>query len=196
MVENSFSFWKNLGLAIVFFTITPVAIGASLFSLISLPPKPAETKPSMTGVRVFTSLPSDFPSISGLAYASDGRVEIIRQYLKEYRSPLWPYAETIVSYADQYKIDFRLTTAIAQQESNLCKTIPPGTFNCWGWGIHSQGTLGFSSFEEGIKTVTMGLATSYFNQGYDTPEKIMTKYAPASNGSWAEGVTQFLSEME
>ena len=150
----------------------------------------------MTGVRVFTSLPSDFPSISGLAYASDGRVEIIRQYLKEYRSPLWPYAETIVSYADQYKIDFRLTTAIAQQESNLCKTIPPGTFNCWGWGIHSRGTLGFASYEEAIDAVVKGLAKNYFGEGLTTPEAIMGIYTPLSDGSWARGVQQFIDQMK
>lgn len=195
-MESSFSFWKNLILAIVFFTITPIAIAASLFSLVSLPRKSVEGKPAVAGVRVFASLPADFPSISGSAYPADSRVEIIRQYLKKYHSPLWPYAEIIVASADQYKIDFRLTTAIAQQESNLCKVSPVGTFNCWGWGIHSQGTLGFSSYEEGIKTVTMGLYTSYFSLGLDTPEKIMTKYTPLSNGSWALGVNQFLAEME
>lgn len=195
-MENSFSFWKNLGLAIVFFTITPIAITASLFSLVSLTPKPVGNQPSVAGARVFASLPSDFPSISGLVSASDGRVEIIRQYLGKYHSPLWPYAEVIVASADQYQIDFRLTTAIAQQESNLCKTMPPGSFNCWGWGIHREGTLGFSSFEEGIKAVSLGLATNYVGQGLDTPEKIMTKYTPLSNGSWAEAVSQFLSEME
>lgn len=183
-------------MTVIFFTIAPLTIAASLFSLISLPSKPAEIKPSVAGVKVFASLPSDFPSVSGSALATDGRVEIIRQYLKKYNSPLRPYAETIVSSADQFKIDFRLTTAIAQQESNLCKVAPPGSFNCWGWGIHSKGTLGFSSYEEGIKTVTMGLATKYISQGYDTPEKIMAKYTPLSNGSWAYGVSQFLAEME
>ena len=195
-MESSFSFWKNLVLAIVFFTITPIAIAASLFSLVSLPRQPSLSKPSGSGTKIFASLPADYPTISGLASAADGRVEIIRQYLTKYRSPLSPYAETIVKMADQYKIDFRLTTAIAQQESNLCKTMPPGTFNCWGWGVHRQGTLGFASFEEGVKTVTMGLATSYYSRGLNTPEKIMTKYTPTSNGSWAAGVNQFLAEME
>jgi hypothetical protein len=89
-----------------------------------------------------------------------------------------------------------LTTAIAQQESNLCKNYPDGTYNCWGWGIHSQGTLGFSSFTEGIELVTKGLKENYIDKGYLTPETIMTKYTPLSNGSWANGVSKFLSEME
>ena len=107
-----------------------------------------------------------------------------------------PYADYIVKTADEFNIDYRLTTAIAQQESNLCKVIPPKTYNCWGWGIHSEGTLGFSSYEEGIRTVTMGLSQNYMSLGLDTPEKIMSKYTPLSNGSWARGVEEFLLEME
>ena len=106
------------------------------------------------------------------------------------------YADYIVKTADEFNIDYRLTTAIAQQESNLCKLAPPKTFNCWGWGIHSEGTLGFSSYEEGIKAVTMGIAQNYIAKGLDTPEKIMSKYTPLSNGSWARGVEEFLSQME
>lgn len=200
------SFWKNLVLIIVFFTITPVALIISLFSLSAL----SKSKESLTsssqynlvpsiplsGVKVYASLPNDFPSISGTPQASDARPEIIRQYLLKYKSPLSPYAEYIVSAADEYKIDYRLTTAIAQQESNLCKVIPAKTYNCWGWGIHSEGTLGFSSYENGIETVTAGLANEYIQKGYDTVEKIMSKYTPLSNGSWADAVNHFFSEME
>ncbi|KKU47808.1 MAG: hypothetical protein UX67_C0028G0001, partial [Candidatus Woesebacteria bacterium GW2011_GWF2_46_8] len=98
--------------------------------------------------------------------------------------------------ADRYELDYRLTTAIAQQESNLCKIIPPGSNNCWGWGIHSAGTLGFDSFEEGIETVSAGLRKEYLDKGFRTVEEIMSKYTPLSNGSWATGVTKFMSEME
>ncbi len=153
-------------------------------------------KISVFGARIYASLPTAFTSISGEAQASDARTEIIRQYLLRYKSPMAPYADYIVKTADEFNIDYKLTTAIAQQESNLCKVIPPKTYNCWGWGIHSEGTLGFSSFEEGIKTVTMGLSQNYISLGLDTPLKIMSKYTPLSNGSWAKGVEEFLSEME
>jgi len=83
-----------------------------------------------------------------------------------------------------------------RKESNLCKIIPPETYNCWGWGIHSKGTLGFSSFEEGIETVSQGLKKTTSTKDFRTIEEIMSKYTPLSNGSWAEGVNQFMQEME
>ena len=203
--ENSFSFWKNIILAIVFFSVTPLTLGASLYSLLSFNNNKLESQnlklinrdtTTVLGARIYASLPIDFPSISEKVQSSDARPEIIKNYLLRYKSPLVSFAGYIVQAADEFDIDYRLTTAIAQQESNLCKIIPPNTYNCWGWGIHSEGTLGFSSYEEGIRAVTMGLAQNYIALGLDTPEKIMSKYTPLSNGSWAKGVEQFLNEME
>jgi len=194
---------KNIVLIFFFFTLTPLVLGVSLFSLVSLNKfKPGlETQVTATdinhsGIKLFASLPSEIPTISGTANAADARNEIIKQYLSRYNSPLEPYANLLVTTADKYKIDFRLLTAIAQQESNLCKIIPPDSHNCWGWGIHSKGTLGFSSYEEAIDTVSKGLKEEYIDKGYTTPDQIMSKYTPLSNGSWASGVNTFLTEME
>ena len=205
--EESFSFWKNLVLVVIFFTITPVALGISLFSLFSF--RNTETvhaeitveNPNLielprSGVRVYASLPSTFPSVSGYASSSDARVELVRQYLQRYNSPMEPYAETVVAAADKYELDYRFIVAIAQQESNLCKVIPPGSYNCWGWGIHSRGTLGFSSYSQGIETVPKGLREEYLNKGFRTIEDIAGKYAPPSKEAWTFGVTFFLKEME
>lgn len=202
--KGSFDFWKNLIVVVIFFTITPVVLGISLFSLFSfqrsdnvnLVTRSDRPMFQNSGVRVFASLPSTIPAIGGAPTATDARPELIKQYLEFYNSPLVPYAKFIVETSDKYQIDFRLITAIAQQESNLCKIIPPGSYNCWGWGIHSQGTLGFSSFEAGIETVSEGLKTEYLNKGYATVEEIMSKYTPLSSGSWAYGVNKFLGEME
>ena len=194
-MNDDFSFWKNLFLVVVFFTVTPITLGISLFSLISLKTSDV-VKESFSGARIYASLPTEFPTIGGEVGSTDARSEIIRQYLEFYKSPLLPHAEFLVQTADKYSLDFRLLTAIAQQESNLCKIIPPDSYNCWGWGIHSEGTLGFTSFEEGIETVSKGLREKYLNKGYTTTEEIMSKYTPQSNGSWARGVNQFLAEME
>jgi hypothetical protein len=205
--QDSFLFWKNLILICVFFIATPIALGTSLFSLTALTKteKPQQGLIESTvhlmdkitsGAKVFASLPSSFPSISGEVLATDARAEIIRQYLIKYNSPLKPYANLIVETADKYDLDYRLLVAIAQQESNLCKKIPRGTFNCWGWGIHSKGTLGFNSFEEAIEIVSKGLKEEYLDKGYRTPEEIMAKYTPLSNGSWAFGVNKFMNEMQ
>lgn len=206
--EDSFNFWKNLSLIIIFFVITPVALGTSLFSLISLvKAQDAETAISQqntitisqgeqSGAKVFASLPSSLPSVSGDVGTADARSELIKQYLASYDSPLASYSDELVSAADKYGLDYRLTTAIAQQESNLCKKAPPETYNCWGWGIHSKGTLGFDSYEQGIEEVSKGLKENYLDKGYTTPEEIMSKYTPQSNGSWAFGVNLFMSRLQ
>lgn len=202
--EENFSFWKNTILVFSFFTLTPLVLLVSLFSLFSLTKYNHKEEGEVlginiinpSGVKVFASLPTDLAATSGHVVSSDARKEILKQYLTYYKSPLAPYAEKIVKEADENDLDFRLIVAIAQQESNLCKVIPHGSYNCWGWGIHSKGTLGFSSFEEGIETVSKGLKENYIEKGYKTVEDIMSKYTPLSNGSWANGVNQFLSQME
>ena len=181
---------------VIFFAVTPLTIGISLFSLLSLNKTPVEKAPAFSGIRVYASLPSVFPTVDGTIETGDARPELVREYLNRYGSVLSPLSPLIVEIADRYSLDYRLVTAIAQQESNLCKLIPPGSFNCWGWGIHSQGTLGFSSYEQGIETVSKGLKEEYIDKGFVTIEEIMSKYTPLSNGSWALGVSTFMGEME
>lgn len=203
--EENFSFWKNLFLVVVFFAITPITLGVSLFSLFSLKSSAASqivvpvgnliTSPE-SGVRVYASLPSKVASISDQIGASDARAKIVSQYLNSYNSPLVPFADFIVAAADKYSLDYRLITAIAQQESNLCKVIPPGSYNCWGWGITNVGTLGFTSYQQGIEEVSKGLREDYLNKGYVTVSDIMSKYTPQSNGSWANGVNDFMTQMQ
>lgn len=203
--EEDVGFWKNLFLVAVFFTIAPITIGISIFSLFSLN-KTSETNIAVaasnliaspqSGLKVYASLPTKTASVSDEVGMADARGEIVKQYLQSYNSPLTPYSDYIVQEADLYSLDFRLTTAIAQQESNLCKAIPPDSFNCWGWGIHSKGTLGFSSFEQGIDEVSKGLRQEYLDKGYNSVEDIMSKYTPLSNGSWAVGVNTFMSDMQ
>ncbi len=206
--EETFSFWKNLTLGFVFFALTPLTIGISLFALVSFS-KASDIDTNKetinlsyrrqladSGVKVFAAYPNDLPSFSAEITAGDARAEIVRQYLDYWNSPLTTYAPLIVSTADKYGLDFRLITAIAQQESNLCKIIPPGSYNCWGWGIHSEGTLGFSSFSEGIEEVSKGIKEEYLDKGFKTVDEIMTKYTPLSNGSWALGVKKFMTEMQ
>lgn len=202
--ENRY-FWKNLILVAIFFTVTPITLAISLYSIFSFKSS-AVAKTNLTqdnlivspqsGVRVYASLPNKLPAIEGVVGSSDARPEIIKQYAEYYNSPLSEYADYLVQIADKYSLDYRLLPAIAQQESNLCKIIPPDSYNCWGWGIHSKGSLGFSSYEEGIETVAKGLREEYLNKGYSTIEEIMSKYTPQSNGSWAFGVNQFMASMQ
>lgn len=139
---------------------------------------------------------------SGLQFdakTEDGRIEIVAGFLARYNSPLKPpenYAKVLVETADRYNLDFRLLPAIMMQESNLCKTSDPAIHNCLGFGIHKAGTLAFDSYEEGFDRAARELKERYIDIGLTTPEQIMTKYTPSSNGSWANSVNQWIAEME
>lgn len=183
---------------IIFFTIAPITLGVSMFALVSFSKNETVelTHYPRTGIKVYASLPREFPTVSGSVQAVDARPEIIRNYLDRYNSPLLGLEGYLVAKADEYDMDYRLIPAIGQQESNLCKIIPPETYNCWGWGIHSKGTLGFNSYEEAIDTVMKGIKTQYIDKGLTTPDTIWTKYTPNSpDGAWAKGVNQFMAEM-
>lgn len=131
-----------------------------------------------------------------MVLAGDARPLIIKQYLEKYKSPLLPYADLIFELSQSYSFDYRWIVAIAQQESNLCKKIPKGSYNCWGYGIHANGTLKFDNYELALRSFAEYLKREYFDKGYNTPELIMKKYCPHSNGSWAFGIRQFFEEME
>lgn len=120
--------------------------------------------------------------------AKDSRVEMVRQFFARYDSPLEPYARDVVEAADEFGLDFRLIPAIAMQESTLCKRIPLDSHNCWGFGIYGGKVTRFENYSEAIHTITKTLAVKYKKDGLHTPEEIMQRYTPSSNGSWAQGV--------
>lgn len=202
----SFSFWKKITFITLFFFITPVALITSFLSLSTfdssgkmgqvLSAKSTHLPISRSGVQVYASLPSSFPSISGEVEVGNTKVGLLKSYLDDRGSPLAPFAEDIVGISDKYGLDYRLTTAIAQKESGLCNAIPEGSNNCWGWGIHSKGVLTFNSYVEGVEAVSKGLKENYIDQGYNTVEEIMTKYAHSSSTTWAEGVLNYMSQIE
>lgn len=136
------------------------------------------------------------PLVSSYVKTEDARVAMTEKYLARYNSPLLPYARLIVSLADTYSFDYRYILAIGQQESNLCKKIPEDSYNCWGYGIHSAGTLRFDSYELALKSYASYLKTQYFDKGRNSVEAIEAKYNPNSNGSWAFGVNQFMEKLE
>lgn len=200
------NFWKKAILTLVFFTLTPIALISSVLSLVAI--SSSESADSLntyqntllsqeSGVSLYASLPSEQPSISGEIIAKDARPQILSDYLSAYNSALEPHAEFIVKTADKYGLDYRLITAIAMKESGLCNVIPEDSHNCWGWGIHSQGTLKFDSYEEGIETVSKGLKENYVDIGLVSVEEIMSKYIPHSpGGAWAEGVSFYMQQMK
>ncbi|NMB56701.1 hypothetical protein GYA19_02045 [Candidatus Beckwithbacteria bacterium] len=158
----------------------------------------------------FSSQP-DIPQILGEKTKSEFDVktsditpQLIYQYLKTNKSPMLPSYQDLVDAAYGNEIDPLFMVAIAQCESNLGKKMPHQTDNIYechnpfGWGIHSEGTLCFTTWKEGYETVAQGLREKYFNKGLESTEEIMTIYTPPAlekDGSWAKCVNQFLQEL-
>jgi hypothetical protein len=158
------------------------------------------SSPSLTAFGntvAYAALPTTQNNIFSASISQgDGRTERIREFLAEYNSPLEPYASDIVAAADEYGIDYRLVPSIAMQESNLCRVIPNGSNNCWGFGIYGHTVTHFANYKEGIYTVTKALAQNYKAHGLITPQQIMTMYTPGSNGSWAFSVNYFMQRLQ
>lgn len=145
-----------------------------------------------------TASQDENPGVKSIIETQDARAIIVTNFLKRYKSPLQPYeyyGQLFVNLADKYEFDFRLLPAIAMQESNLCKNIPPNSYNCLGFGIHERGTLTFKSFDANFERAARELKMYYIDEGLTTPQQIMKKYTPGSNGSWADSVNQWMTEM-
>lgn len=144
----------------------------------------------------------------------DARALLIANFLKRYNTgnrnihhPLVPedyFGKFFVSLADKYNLDFRLLPAIAMQESNLCNHtpkpkneagVPVESYNCLGFGVYGTKVTMFPSFEANFEQAAKTLKKNYIDIGLDTPYKIMKKYTPPSDGSWAESVNQWMAEM-
>jgi membrane-bound lytic murein transglycosylase B len=109
------------------------------------------------------------------------------------------YSDYILSVSAEYDLDWRILTAIAGAESTFGRNIPDNCYNAWGWGIHSRGTLCFGSWKEGIRTVARGLKEKFLDDGLNTIDEIMARYAPvslANGGSWAQAVNYFMDQLE
>lgn len=145
----------------------------------------------------FAALPKVAFEIKTALAKEDARPLVINKYFARYESPMAGMGDYIVKVSDRFNLDPYLVVAIAQQESNLGKLMPPNCHNAWGWGIHTAGTLCFDSWNEGINTFVEGISEKYLAYGLRTPEQIMTKYnATSPGGAWAKGVNQFLEELQ
>ncbi len=144
----------------------------------------------------FSNAPFSSDSFKTEVKISDGRSANLKTFFRKHNSPLYNYADLIVFESDKNGFDYRLLPAIAMQESTLCRAIPFNSHNCWGWGIYGNTVIRFSSYEEAIKTVAAGLKKDYLDKGLTTATKIMQKYTPSSNGSWAFAVNSVLRVLE
>jgi len=143
-----------------------------------------------------SSAPMVLGTYEGTITTADGRSANLKNFFRKYNSPLFDFADKIVTVSDENGFDYRLLPAIAMQESNLCKYTPENSYNCWGWGIYGDTVTKFAGYNDSIDAVAKGLKKEYIDKGLTTASAIMAKYTPSSNGSWAHGVNTFLRALE
>lgn len=126
---------------------------------------------------------------------SDERVEKLESYLKKYKSPLASEAQVFVREADKYGHDYRFVAAIAGLESGFGKRIPLNSNNAWGWGVYGTNVMRFTTWEEGIQTISRDLRVKYIEKwGADNIYEIGKIYA--ASPTWAERVLGFMDAIE
>ena len=125
----------------------------------------------------------------------DSRGEILRSFLLEYDSPLAPFASDFVESADRYSLDWRLVASIAGLESTFGNRIPYNSYNAWGWGVYGDNVIRFSSWPDGIETISKGLRERYLR---DLPQSDPYVIGPtyAASPTWAQRVSYFMARME
>jgi hypothetical protein len=196
---------RKIFLTFIFAIFAPITLSLSLFSVWQI--ERTEELPLLfsqqaekilgakTPLELYSALPPAIGSVSQAIATGDARPILIEQYLEKYNSPLLPYADFIFEISEKYGLDYGLMVAIAMCESNVCKKIPDGSYNCWGF---ENGETIFLSWEQAIEQVAKTLKEQYYDKGLVTPEEIMHKYAPPSaekGGPWAKCVNQFLEEL-
>lgn len=177
----------------IFFALTPIILVLSL-SLLSYSFQKNSLTFSTPKV-AYAALPPSSGILTAKIEKKDIRLTLVKEFFSLYKSDLLPYAEDVIDSADKYGLDYRLIPAIAMQESNLCKKSPKNSNNCWGFGIYGKKVTRFDNYKEAIDTVTKTLAKEYKAKGLHTPEEIMSRYTPSSNGSWAYSVNHFMKQL-
>lgn len=178
-----------------FFLLTPFVLALSLSLLSNSYSNKTISLFPQNPKFAYAALPAASGTLKITVGEQDARITVVRDFFKRYKSDLFPYADEVILAADKYGLDYRLIPAIAMQESNLCKKAPKGSYNCWGFGIYGKKVTKFDNYADAIDTVTKTLANKYKANGLETPEQIMSKYTPGSNGSWADGVNHFMDQL-
>lgn len=120
----------------------------------------------------------------------------IDAYLQGRGSPMAGHGMAFLRAGRKYGIDPRLLVGIATIESGagVHTKLQHNPFN---WGVHRGQTYG--SWEESIMDVARGLRRGYIDQGLKTPQQIVSKYAPSSDGNdesnWAKVVGQVMGQL-
>ncbi len=116
------------------------------------------------------------------------KVEILRNFFRKYKAPLYNNAEDFVSAAEKYGIDYRLAPSISIVESTGGKNLFR-RYNPFGWGKKD-----YPSFKAAIYDVSRGLS-NYYKGGAVTPRQISWRYNPDTPNEWSRKVTYLMNSM-
>lgn len=116
--------------------------------------------------------------------------------LQAKRSPLAGYADYMIVLARFHGISITLSLGIAQAETG-CATDPnmsPADLtghNAWGYGHPPGSDHGhtFANWPDGIAAVTQWLSQEYVYKGFDTVEKVCTKWVGSYSQTWVDNVS-------
>lgn len=149
--------------------------------------------------QMYSSLPKVLGSSTFSVKTGDAIPELAKIFSQS--TPMELYVKDFVKIAKKNGLDDKqliMLLVIGKCESGLGKNMPEDCYNPFGWGIHSQGTLCFESWQEGFEKVTSGFKKKYIDKGLTTPEEIMEVYCPLSlekGGSWAKCINHFLEDI-
>lgn len=148
--------------------------------------------------RVYAAENSALPSAelkSNLSIREDdSRTKILRAFLQKYNSPLADSARNFIKNADFYNLDWRLVASISGVESTFGQFIPYNSYNGWGWGVYGNNVIYFSSWKEGIETISKGLKENYIDKGAANIYQIGRIYAESP--TWAYKVNYFMEKID
>lgn len=129
------------------------------------------------------------------AVKRDDRAQVLKAYLTKRNSPLVESAATFVAQADKNKLDWKLVAAISGLESGFGKHIPQNSYNGWGWGVYGDNVHSFTSWDDGISTISKGLREKYMDKWNATDVASIGRIYAASP-TWAQRVTYFMNDIE
>ena len=171
-------------------------LGFSMFSLVNV----SETSLAQAPVTTVDTL--GFLNDSSRDYyrvvpypSEDIRAVVLKEFFRVYPSPLVDFVEVLVKQADIWGLDYALLPAIAMQESGGCKTIPTGSYNCWGYGIYGDKTVSFGNFEEAITRIAKTLKETYIKNGLTNATLVEDRWTPLSRGNWSYSVNFFIGKI-
>lgn len=166
------------------------------FHLLLTPQVVANFKQQFDYSKIFANTSKVLGIASQEMLERDARPLIIDEYLTSIGAPMAGTGNFMVAEADRLGLDWTWIPAICMVESNCGKSIPPDSFNPFGYGVLDDGQvlMRFASWEESITAEAIYLKKEYFDKGYTNEKEVMSKYCPVSigkGGAWAKAVEFF-----